>query len=98
MAGPRWGLAPLAVAPARQRRGVGSALAREAIRLAEAAGEPLILVLGDVDYYARFGFEPAGPWGVTPALIRPRRPENFQIRRLSAFDGQGGAFRYAWEI
>jgi putative acetyltransferase len=49
-------LGPVAVLPAAQRRGIGSALIRAALaRLAER-GTRLVLVLGDPGYYRRFGF------------------------------------------
>jgi putative acetyltransferase len=57
-------LSPLSVAPAHQRRGIGSALTREALRRADEAGEPFVLVLGHPTYYPRFGFEPATPLGL----------------------------------
>jgi putative acetyltransferase len=50
------GLAPLAVAPERQRRGIGSALVRAGLRVLAAQGEALVFVLGEPAYYARFGF------------------------------------------
>lgn len=59
-------LAPVAVDPDAQRRGIGGALVREALRRAPAAapGVPLVSVLGHADYYPRFGFEPAAPLGI----------------------------------
>lgn len=59
-------LAPLAVAPDRQRDGVGSALVRAGFAEAERLGFGLALVLGYPEYYPRFGFEPAEPHGITP--------------------------------
>ena len=49
-------LAPLAVAPAWQRRGLGSALVRAGLERLGAAGFELVLVLGDPGYYGRLGF------------------------------------------
>jgi len=49
-------LAPLAIAPDFQRRGCGSALVRAGIELLKAGGCQAVIVLGDPDYYARFGF------------------------------------------
>lgn len=49
-------LAPLAVLPAYQRRGIGAALVEEAHRRLRAAGEGLSVVLGDPAYYGRFGY------------------------------------------
>jgi glycogen operon protein len=63
-ADPGLALAPVAVAPEAQRTGVGSAMVRELVRRAEAAGERLIVVVGEPDYYRRFGFAPAADLGV----------------------------------
>jgi len=52
-------LAPVAIKPAWQRRGVGSALIREAHARLRNAGERIVLVLGDPEYYERFGFSRA---------------------------------------
>jgi putative acetyltransferase len=50
-------LAPLAVAPDFQGRGVGSELLRFALRQEAVRSRPLF-VLGEPAYYRRFGFEP----------------------------------------
>ena len=52
-------VAPLCVAPSRHGEGIGSSLMNDLIRRAEAAGWPLVLVLGDPRYYQRFGFRRA---------------------------------------
>jgi len=49
-------LAPLAVAPARQGSGLGSALVRAGIESARDFGCHGVLVLGEPAYYGRFGF------------------------------------------
>lgn len=49
-------LAPLAVLPERQRRGIGSALTVEGLRVMRQSGMAAIIVLGHPEYYARFGF------------------------------------------
>lgn len=59
-----WGLAPLAVAPTWQRRGIGSMLVRRGLDAAAGAGVTLIVVLGSPAYYGRFGFRPAGELGL----------------------------------
>ena len=56
----------MSVAPGRQRRGIGSAVVREALRRAEERREPLVFVLGHPSYYPRFGFRPAAELGLTP--------------------------------
>lgn len=65
-------LAPLAVAPAAQRTGVGQALCREGVRTAGDLGIGLVFVLGHIDYYPRCGFRPASPHGLeAPYPIDP---------------------------
>ena len=49
-------LGPLAVAPNRQRHGIGSKIVRAGIQEMEDAGVSPVLVLGDPAYYGRFGF------------------------------------------
>jgi len=51
-------LAPLAVDPELQRRGVGTALVEEGFRRLRSRGIQRVVVLGDPAYYGRFGFEP----------------------------------------
>lgn len=59
-------LAPLAVIPEAQDRGIGSRLVVEGLRRLVANGVELAFVLGHPDYYPRFGFEPAIPHGFEP--------------------------------
>lgn len=49
-------LGPLAVAPARQRQGIGGALMRDGLARLGNAGVGHVVVLGDPAYYGRFGF------------------------------------------
>ena len=58
------GLGPVAILPGAQGGGVGSDLIRGALAIAKATGEELVFVLGDPDYYRRFGFasEAAAPF------------------------------------
>ena len=58
------GLAPVAVLPGFQGAGIGAALIEGALAIARASGEELVFVLGEPDYYRRFGFsaEAAAPF------------------------------------
>ncbi|WP_243374258.1 GNAT family N-acetyltransferase [Microvirga solisilvae] len=49
-------LAPLAVTPAFQKQGIGSDLVRRGLDKLRADGYDMAVVLGDPNYYARFGF------------------------------------------
>lgn len=52
-----WGVAPVSVAPAAQGRGVGSRLITAAITEAREQGVDALVLLGEPEYYHRFGFE-----------------------------------------
>ncbi|MDJ0711877.1 MAG: N-acetyltransferase [Woeseiaceae bacterium] len=60
-------LAPLAVAPAQQRRGIGTALVREGLQRLRDNGTDIVFVLGDPAYYSRHGFN-------TEARVQPPYP------------------------
>ena len=49
-------LAPLAVDPAHQKKGIGSALVRHGVQHHREAGTDVLFVYGDPAYYGRFGF------------------------------------------
>lgn len=59
-------LSPLGVLPAHQNLGIGTALTRAALVLADARAEPLIAVQGHPGYYPRFGFVRGRSIGVLP--------------------------------
>lgn len=53
------GLAPMAVLPEYQGKGIGSLLVRRGLDACRAAGSGAVVVLGHPGYYPRFGFVPA---------------------------------------
>ncbi len=79
-------LAPLSVHPDHQGEGVGTALVRSVADLADARGEPFLLVEGDPAYYGRLGFEPAGAHGIRLPLPEWAPTEAAQLLRLSGDD------------
>ena len=58
------GLAPMAVAPDRQRGGIGSALVHAGLDACRSDGAEAVVVLGHPAYYPRFGFAPGPPRGI----------------------------------
>jgi putative acetyltransferase len=58
------GLGPMAVVPEYQRQGIGSALMRAGLQACEGLGAAAVFVVGHAEYYPRFGFEPATPYGL----------------------------------
>lgn len=59
------GLGPVSVLPTHQRKGVGSALIREALAQLAAQRYDAVLLLGHLEYYPRFGFKPARTFDLT---------------------------------
>ncbi|NJN74160.1 MAG: N-acetyltransferase [Limnothrix sp. RL_2_0] len=57
------GLAPLVVHPDWQNQGIGSNLVRYVLKAAAELSQTFIAVLGDPQYYQRFGFVAAAQWG-----------------------------------
>jgi len=89
---------PVAVHPDRQRDGIGKMLMAEALRLADAAGETALLLIGDPEYYDRFfGFK-AGPtagWDVPGPVERRRLLARLTDGRTLPFTGTLRARRAA---
>ncbi|GAA0931478.1 N-acetyltransferase [Virgisporangium ochraceum] len=90
--GPALALGPVSVLPHRQRNGVGSAMLHAVLGAADALGEPLVALLGNPDYYHRFGFVAAERYGIDPP--DPAWGRNFQVRTLTRYAGQSGRFHY----
>jgi putative acetyltransferase len=66
---PGWfGLGPVAVAPDRQRQGIGSAMIAEGLTRLRREGARGCVLLGDARYYGRFGF------ASHPGLVLPGPP------------------------
>ncbi|WP_425354577.1 GNAT family N-acetyltransferase [Jiella sonneratiae] len=67
-------LGPLAVAPDAQGTGLGSLLMRHAVAEAARLGHGAIILVGDPEYYGRFGFSAAQTgWLAMPGPFEPRR-------------------------
>ena len=73
-------LGPLAIAQDRAGKGIGRALMFKTLDLAAQLGHDLVLLVGDVDYYKRFGFVPATPHGF--AMPGESRPDRLQVAPL----------------
>ena len=91
------GLAPLAVLPAQQRRGIGGRLVEAGLEACRRAGLGFAVVLGEPDYYGRFGFRHArtrglgNEYGVDEAfMVLELRP--------GALAGVSGVVRYSSEF
>src|SRR5690606_32705572 len=73
-----YGVGPLSVHPDRQKQGIGSALMKAGLQKIEEIGAAGCVLLGDPDYYGRFGFKVGG------GLVYPDAPaEYFQALAFS---------------
>ncbi len=95
---PALALAPMAVLPARQNRGIGSALVRLGLKEARRLEHRVVIVLGHPQYYPRFGFQPAQPLGIHSPFEAPS--DAFLVLALEpgALDGVRGRVVYPPEF
>jgi putative acetyltransferase len=88
------GLAPVAVAPSRQREGIGSLLVHEGLERCRALDAAAVVVLGHPEYYPRFGFVPASTASLRSEYDVPE--DVFMVRALreGALHGLSGTIQY----
>ena len=91
------GLAPVAVLPAHQRQGVGSALIREGLAICRQQRCRFVVVLGHPEYYPRFGFRRASDVGLTNEY---GADDAFMVIELEtgALPADGGLVKYGPEF
>jgi len=74
------GLAPMAVLPAYQRRGIGAQLVEAGLTACHHTPYGVVVVLGHPHYYPRFGFTPAKPMGIVWKHDAPE--EAFMVKEI----------------
>jgi len=85
-------LAPVAVLPEHQRKGIGSLLIQHGLEHLQRRDETIVIVVGHPDYYPRFGFSTAraksleGPFPLEAFMAMELRP--------GALDGIAGSVVY----
>ncbi|MGA9225507.1 MAG: N-acetyltransferase [Mesobacillus sp.] len=88
------GLAPMAVKPGYQNKGIGSALVSSGLEACQESGYKHIFVLGHPNFYPRFGFVSSKANGINPPFPVP--DEVFMALELESgsLSGMHGRIEY----
>ena len=90
-------LGPVAILPAHQNSGLGSALIRKGMDICRDMGHTVVFLLGHRDYYPRFGFVPGSAKGIDNEF---GAGDAFMVAELipGALDGVKGIANYRNEF
>lgn len=86
-------LGPIAVHPTRQGEGLGDLLIRQSLDLARQVGWERALLVGDLPYYQRFGFEIL-PNVIMPAPSNPQRVLGYSLISDAWSDCAGDVLKF----
>ena len=92
------GLAPMAVLPDHQGRGVGGWLIERGLHELRSRGHTAVVVLGHAGYYPRFGFQRASRFGLRCQFECPDEAFMALELRPGALAGVRGLVRYRPEL
>lgn len=82
---------PVAVRPDHQRKGIGSKLIESSLQRAESLGYTAVAIMGNPDFYHRFGFVSASGLGVfQPNVDRNDPADYFMIRTSKPWEWGSG--------
>ncbi|NQV43785.1 MAG: N-acetyltransferase [Rhodospirillales bacterium] len=73
-------LGPLGVAPDHQGQGIGAALIQHGLEMAREQGHRIVLLVGGLTYYGRFGF---GPANARDIFMPSEQPHRLLVRELA---------------
>jgi putative acetyltransferase len=92
------GLGPVAVAPDVQRQGIGSRLVESGLQECRRLGYQAVVVVGEAEFYPRFGFRPGRAYGLRCEFEVPE--DVFMVLELTpgALVGVAGLVRYLPEF
>ena len=88
------GLAPMAVSPKLQNKGIGASLIKAGIQQCINEGYDAIIVLGHPDYYPKFGFVPSVKYGIKTEYDVPE--DVFLVLEIkeNSLNGKKGTIKY----
>jgi predicted N-acetyltransferase YhbS len=83
-------LAPVAILPEYQKQGIGSLLIKTGLGIAGKTQAPMVIVLGNPNFYNRFGFSPAINYGIRSPFDVPDEyfMVKFYIRNIQNYQGK----------
>jgi len=91
-------LAPMAVLPPHQNKGIGSQLVLAGLQECRRLGHQIIVVLGHPNYYPRFGFVMAKPKGVACEFEVPNGAWMLTELKEGALAGRHGTVSFQREF
>jgi predicted N-acetyltransferase YhbS len=91
-------LAPMAVKPAIQKRGIGGQLIKAGLAKAKVLGHKSVIVVGHEHYYPKFGFTPAGYWNIKAPFEVPANVFMGLELILDGLKGVKGTVKYPKEF
>lgn len=91
-------LAPVAVSPEFQRKGIGSKLIQEGIKACQQLEYDSIMVLGHPEYYPKFGFKQANMRGIKDPFGAPAEAFMALELKQGALERACGVVEYPGEF
>lgn len=91
-------LAPMAVIPEMQGKGIGGQLVRYGLTKAKELGYKSVIVLGHKDYYPRFGFVSTQKWQIKPPFNVPANTFMGLELDENSLSNAAGTVKYADEF
>jgi len=95
---PAVALAPMAVLPEYQSKGIGSQLVFSGLEECRTLGHELVVLLGHADYYPRFGFVPARSRGIECEFEAPDEAWMMLELREGTLGGRKGTVKFQPEF
>ena len=85
-------LSPICVHPLYFRRGIASAMIKEAFRIAKEMGYTAVFLCGNPDIYKKLGFKPSHEYGIFHAADDSKQADWSMVHELAegALDGISG--------
>jgi len=91
-------LAPMAIIPKLQKKGIGGKLIHYGLNKAKKLGYPSVIVLGHEHYYPKFGFMPTDKWNIKAPFPVPANVFMGIELQENGFEGVNGIVRYPKEF